>query len=190
MDRASASRGDGTAGHRDTAVNRRALSPDPRPQARVFAVSRATAPATADGIFIAAPPPPPPGAQRFNENCGSNVNGGDRIEAGRHCGAVEPHVAAWTRAALRNNSLSHPLVGKDVRQCLNTRSAATPLRQPRLHRRGAIFETRTFVQSSTVRRPIERKPANGRGRYFHGSGEPRPTSPASVCAFSRNCASG
>jgi len=39
VDRAPAGRGDGAAGHRDPVVNRRAASPDPRPQARVSAVS-------------------------------------------------------------------------------------------------------------------------------------------------------
>ena len=57
VDRVSADRGDGTAGHRDTVVNRRATSPDPRPQARVSAVSRTAAPGSADGIFIAATDP-------------------------------------------------------------------------------------------------------------------------------------
>ena len=59
VDRASAGRGDGTAGHRDTVVNRRATSPDPRPQARVFAVSRMAALATGDEIFLAATGPDP-----------------------------------------------------------------------------------------------------------------------------------
>jgi len=59
VDRASASRGDGTAGHRDPVVNRRATSPDPRPQARVSAVSPAAVPATADGILVAAAGPDP-----------------------------------------------------------------------------------------------------------------------------------
>ena len=54
VDRASAGRGDGTAGHRDSVVNRRATSPDPRPQASVFAISRSVA---SGRIFLAAASP-------------------------------------------------------------------------------------------------------------------------------------
>jgi hypothetical protein len=98
--------------------------------------------------------------------CGSNVSGGDRTEAGRLCGAIEPACSSLDSRCNRNYSLSHPLVGKDVRQFLQHAAAQRPLRQPRLYRRGAIFETRTLVQSSTVQRPIERKCANERGRSF------------------------
>jgi hypothetical protein len=62
VDRASAGRGDGTVGHRDTVVNRRAASPDPRPQARVSALSPTPFRRTRAGIFVAArsPAPRPP----------------------------------------------------------------------------------------------------------------------------------
>lgn len=43
-----------------------------------------------------------------------------------------PRIAAWARAALRNNSLSHPLVGKDVRQCLQHAAAQRPPPQTRV----------------------------------------------------------
>jgi len=39
VDRAPAGRGDGTVGHHDSVVNRRAASPDPHPQASVCAFS-------------------------------------------------------------------------------------------------------------------------------------------------------
>jgi hypothetical protein len=64
VDRAPVGRGDGTADHRDSAVNGPAASPDPRPPARVSAVSRTPRATQPRMVFrgSAEPSPTPAGA--------------------------------------------------------------------------------------------------------------------------------